>query len=88
MADPREEARRREAEAALAAVRRDAEQLGASTLARTANQVRDHFKAADVQGGDDGGADPAEVWGKRIGRVLALIAVAVLVWALVTTYLL
>ena len=81
MADPREEARRREAEAALAAVRRDAEQLGASTLARTANQVRDHFNAADAES-----ADPAEVWGKRIGRVLALVAVAVLVWALVTTY--
>ena len=83
MADPREEARRREAEAALAAVRRDAEQLGASTLARTANQVRDHFSASDAEG-----ADPAELWGKRIGRILALIAVAVLVWALVTTYLL
>ena len=83
MADPREEARRREAEAALAAVRRDAEQLGASTLARTANQVRDHFNASDADA-----ADPAELWGKRIGRILALIAVAVLVWALVTTYLL
>lgn len=82
MADPREEARRREAEAALAAVRRDAEQLGASTLARTANQVREHFKASDTES-----TDPAEVWGKRIGRVLALIAVAVLVWVLVTTYL-
>lgn len=82
MADPREEARRREAEAALAAVRRDAEQLGASTLARTANQVREHFNASDTES-----TDPAEVWGKRIGRVLALIAVAVLVWVLVTTYL-
>jgi hypothetical protein len=82
MSNPREDARRREAEAALAAVRRDAEQIGASTLARTANQVRDHFSATDTDP-----TDTAEVWGKRIARVLAMIAVAVLVWVLVTTYL-
>ncbi len=42
-----------------------------------ANSVRDHFSAADADK-----ADPAELWGTRIARALALVALVGLVWFL------
>ena len=72
-----------EARRALEAVERDAETLGASSLARTANRARDHFA-----GTDDPADDRIEIWGKRIGRGLGLIAVIALAIHLVVTYVL
>lgn len=73
---PHETEEQREARRILDRVARDSESLGASTLARTALQTRDHFAGAD--------ADPddwAEVWGRRIGRSLGLVALVVLsIW--------
>ncbi|MEQ8480802.1 MAG: hypothetical protein RIC18_09090 [Hoeflea sp.] len=42
-----------------------------------AKGVRDHFAAADADK-----TDPAEVWGTRIARALALVALIGLVWFL------
>lgn len=42
-----------------------------------ANSVRDHFSAADADK-----TDPAELWGTRIARALALVALVGLVWFL------
>ncbi|MEL6920946.1 MAG: hypothetical protein AAFO77_07940 [Pseudomonadota bacterium] len=73
MSTPHEEQKRaEEAKRALRGVERDAETLGTSSFVRAAN----HLKANDADAND-----PAEVWGKRVGRGLAVIAFAVLaVW--------
>ncbi|NLH83119.1 MAG: hypothetical protein GX458_20090 [Phyllobacteriaceae bacterium] len=80
-----EDERRRAAEAALAAVARDGEVIGSSAFARTAQATTDrvvaHFSAADASG-----EDAIEVWGRRIGRGLALLAVGALLVHLVGTY--
>ena len=69
----------REARRVLERVSTDTEGLGASSLARSATlfrsgaRMRAHFSGAD--------ADPddwAEVWGRRIGRGLGLVAFVVL----------
>lgn len=75
--------REREAKAALERVARDSETLGSSSLARTGKRVGDHFLGADAVGqADGGGTDPAEVWGRRIGRSLSLVGVVFLAWLL------
>ena len=80
-----EDERRRASEAALAAVARDGEVIGSSTFARTAQTTADrlaaHFSAADAPA-----EDGVEVWGRRIGRGLALAAALALVVHLVGTY--
>jgi hypothetical protein len=82
-----DEARTREAQDALARVKRDSETLGGSALAR-ADQAKplgwvDHLAGKDAIGAaEDGGTDPAELWGRRIGRSLSLIGVVVLAWML------
>ena len=48
--------------------------IGSSFAARSAIRARDHFIAADAKS-----EDWAEIWGTRIGRVLALVAVAFLI---------
>jgi ferric-dicitrate binding protein FerR (iron transport regulator) len=75
----------REAREALERVRRDSETLGSSALARMGNRARDHFGARDAEGaGQDGGTDPIELWGRRIGRALSLVGVVILaLWLLV-----
>ncbi|MCE1235489.1 MAG: hypothetical protein LWW93_03940 [Hyphomicrobiales bacterium] len=79
--------RRRASEEALAGVVRDGEVVGAPGVARTleagAARLRGHFGAEDADPDD-----AAEVWGRRIGRGLALIVAAGLVWHLATTYVL
>jgi hypothetical protein len=78
-----EEAREREAKAALERVARESETLGSSALARTGRRVGDHFLARDAHGQTEaGGTDPAEVWGRRIGRGLSLLGVIGLAWYL------
>lgn len=42
-----------------------------------AGNVRDHFAAADADR-----TDPAEIWGTRVARALAVVAFAGLVWVL------
>lgn len=73
--------RKREAQRILNRVEREAEQVGTSTMARTANKVRDHFMGEGKTRGD-----PVEIWGKRIGRTLAAIAFAALAISLYLTY--
>lgn len=78
MADKRpptraEHDREREARRALDRVERETETVGHSSGARIGKRVSDHFSGRDAQGqGEDGGTDPVEVWGRRIGRLLAV----------------
>jgi hypothetical protein len=85
-ADPREEARRREAQEALARVQADSDTLGGSAMARAAQRAADHFSGRDAIG-PDGEADPAELWGRRIGRGLSVAAFVGLLAYLYFTYL-
>ncbi|WP_262029332.1 hypothetical protein [Microvirga sp. Mcv34] len=78
----------READAAreaLERVQRDTDTLGSSALARMGRRAGEHFGAKDAIGaGEGGGTDPIELWGRRIGRALSLVGVAILVlWLLV-----
>ena len=67
----------------LERVRRESETIGASSLARVADRVAAHYRA------DDAPPDDAiEIWGKRIARILALIAFVALAYHLLTTYIL
>lgn len=69
-------AREEEARKALERVAVDSEVIGQSTLARTVNRARSHM-AADEADPDD----KVELWGRRTGRALSLIAFLVLaVW--------
>lgn len=85
--DEIEAERRRAADAALAGVARDAEVIGTSAFARslkaTGDRLGAHFSAADAAA-----EDGIEVWGRRIGRGLALVAAAALIVHLVVTYVL
>jgi hypothetical protein len=77
--------RDQEAREALERVQRDSETLGSSALARMGRRAGDHFGAKDAVGSaKDGGTDPIELWGRRIGRVLSLVGVVILgLWLLV-----
>lgn len=85
--DEIEAERRREAEAVLAGVTRDGEVVGTSGAARvlreTAEKVGGHFTGQDAASDD-----AVEIWGKRIGRGLALVVAVGLVVHLLTTYVL
>lgn len=77
----RKQKREMEAKAALERAARDSETVGASSLARLGRRVSGHFAGRDVVGaGEDRGADSIEVWGRRIGRALSLVAVVALAW--------
>ncbi len=82
----RDEARRREALATLDNLRRDRAPLSGSGLADAARRAARHFAAADAVG-PDGARDPIELWGRRIGRALSLLAVIALAVYLYLTYL-
>jgi len=41
--------------------------------------MSDHFAGRDAVA-DAGDTDPIEVWGRRIGRALSLVAVVALAW--------
>jgi hypothetical protein len=73
-----ETAREREAREALARAARDSETIGGSSLGRLGHRIGEHFSATDALAED--GADPIELWGRRIGRVLSLIGVVVLAY--------
>ena len=82
----RDEARRREALDTLDQLRRDRALLVGSGLADAARRAGRHFAAADAVG-PDGTRDPIELWGRRIGRALSLLAVIALSIYLYLTYL-
>jgi hypothetical protein len=80
-----EQDREREAREALERVQRDAETVGSSALARMSRRAQEHFGGRDAIGtAEDGGTDPIELWGRRIGRALSLVGVTLLaLWLLV-----
>ncbi|GAB4350471.1 MAG: hypothetical protein Kow0026_06670 [Oricola sp.] len=78
MADkhPDDKAREKEARRTLERVAADSEVIGQSTLARTVDRARAHMTAEDADADDR-----VEVWGRRVGRALSLLAFLVLaVW--------
>ncbi|GGK50422.1 hypothetical protein [Salinarimonas ramus] len=77
-----DDARAREARRTLERVDRETETIGRSAGARMGQRMADHFAGRDAQGaGPHGETDPMEVWGKRIGRALAVpFFVFLLVW--------
>lgn len=77
-----EAARQREARLALDRVGAETETIGTSQLARAGQHARDHFSGADAPEND-----PVEQWGRRIGRILSIIAVLCLAVYLYQTYL-
>jgi hypothetical protein len=74
--------REREAREALERVGRDSETIGSSSLARAGRRLSGHFSGQDAIGNAEGGTDPVELWGRRIGRALSLIGVVVLAYFL------
>ncbi|MEM6665650.1 MAG: hypothetical protein AAF638_04540 [Pseudomonadota bacterium] len=77
-----DEERAAEAKRILDTVSRDTESVGASSAKRMADRARDHMMGAD---GDQ--SDPAEVWGRRVGRGLSLLLLFGLMYYLAVTYL-
>ncbi len=75
------EQRRKEAQRILNRVERESEQVGTSSMARTANKVRDHFLGEDTSQNDR-----TEIIGKRIARILAALAVVALAVSLFVNY--
>jgi ferric-dicitrate binding protein FerR (iron transport regulator) len=83
----REEATRREALAELERLR-ERETFGTSALAQAARRATDHFAAKDAVGeAGHGATDQIELWGRRIGRGLSLVAFIGLAIYLYVTYL-
>ena len=74
--------RERQSREALERVARESETIGTSSLAQAGRRLGNHFAGADAVGDADGGTDPIELWGRRIGRALSLIGVVVLVYLL------
>jgi hypothetical protein len=64
----REEAERRAALASLERLRHEGD-----SLAGSARRIADQFAERDAEG-SPGAADPADLWGRRIGRALSLAA--------------
>lgn len=71
-----------EAREVLERVKRESETIGASSAGRVGRRLTDHFGARDAIGdAEDGGTDPIELWGRRIGRILSVLGLIVLlVW--------
>jgi hypothetical protein len=74
---------KRESQRILERVARDSESIGTSSLARTASRVSTHF-----MGKENRNDDAVEIWGKRIGRLLALIVFVILLVHVLNTYIL
>lgn len=71
----------RESREALERVKRDSETLGSSSLNRMSRRMSDHLTGRDAVGAaEDGGTDPIELWGRRIGRSLSVVGFIVLVY--------
>ena len=73
---PDDAAREAEARRTLDRVAQDSEVIGQSTFVRTAERVRSHMRADEA---DE--TDPVEIWGRRTGRAISVIAFVLLaVW--------
>jgi hypothetical protein len=73
---PDDLAREDEAKRALERVARDSEVIGQSTFARTVDRARAHMAADEADAND-----PVEIWGRRTGRALSVIAFVLLaIW--------
>lgn len=83
MAEDRDAKATDEARRAIDRVGQDSEQIGVSGIERSLRRAQAHFTAAEAPEND-----PAEIWGRRIGRGLAALFVAFLIWYLVRTYVL
>lgn len=81
MPKDRDDAREAESRATLQRAARDSETLGTSSLARAGRRLGDHFAGQDAER-EGLGSDPAEVWGRRVGRVLSVFLGIGLVWML------
>lgn len=66
---PPHDAREEEARKAIERVERESEIVGRSSFVRAAGKARDRLAAADAEG-----EDPVEIWGRRVGRILSVIA--------------
>lgn len=71
----------REARESLERVGNEGDLLGSSPIARATERAQRHFGAADAPQGD-----LAELWGRRIGRALALMFVIFLIVWLVNFF--
>lgn len=74
----RDEERAREAKRVLDRVSRESETIATSSLARVARQATDHISGADADQDDK-----VELWGKRVGRSLGIVAAIVLLVMLI-----
>ena len=81
----RDEARRREALATLEELRGN-DTFTTSSFGRAAQRAAAHFSGKDAVA-PDGSFDPAELWGRRIGRTLSFVALIGLAIYLYLTYL-
>lgn len=72
-----EDEKMREAKRTLERIGQEGGLSATPAMKSTAKSVRDHFSAADADK-----TDSAEVWGTRIARGLALVALIGLVWFL------
>ena len=70
-----------EAMRVLKRVEQESEVLGASSMRRTAEQMKNHMGAKDANQ-----EDLAEVWGTRLGRIFSVIFFIFLVIYLINTY--
>lgn len=75
--------REKEARRILDRVDRDSETIGTSSFARNVNRLTNHFKGTENPEDDE-----IEIWGKRIARILALIAFIALFIHVMNTYIL
>jgi hypothetical protein len=82
----RDAARRRAARDTLERLRHADDTVASSAFVRAARRAAGHFAAADAAS-PDGAVDPVELWGRRIGRALSLLAVIGLCVYLYVTYL-
>jgi hypothetical protein len=80
----REEDARREALRTLDQLR-ERDDIASSALSRAARRVTDHFAAKDALPAH-GETDRVELWGRRIGRGLSLVAFIALAIYLYVTY--
>lgn len=71
MASKEDQRKKRQSDDILERVKRESDVIGNSAMARTAERARDHLAARDAEG-----TDSAELWGTRVGRILAVIAFA------------
>lgn len=77
-----DEQRRQEALKDLEEAAAGSEVFGTSAFARQARRASAHFSGADADPDDR-----IEVWGRRVGRGLSVLALFGLLWYLASTYL-